>query len=166
MPYDYNYDTDEQRLAFSDINDMLASCPARKKLVIADACHAGSYNYYLASKSGGSSLFKRPQQEASDAFFRELSKASAGTAFILSSSAEEDSLEVSTLHQSVFTHFILRGLRGEANTNGDEVISVKELFDYIYKNVTRYAHDLGKVQTPVLKGNFDPNMPVAMVRKN
>ena len=57
-------------------------------------------------------------------------------------------------------------MKGEANMNGDEVITVQELFDYVYRNVTTYAQKLGKTQTPVLKGNFDPNMPVAMVRKN
>ena len=158
-----DYDGNNVRLFHSEVNDLLAACPAQYKLVIADACNSGSY---LAVKSPPTSdLFYRTHQDVQDVFFRELNRASAGTAFILSSLADEESLEVSTLHQSIFSYFIVRGMKGEANTNNDEVITVQELFDYVYKNVTEYAQKLGKVQTPVLKGNYDPNMPVAMIRK-
>ncbi len=161
LPTDYN--GSNIRLFHSEVNDLMAACPAKYKLVIADACNSGSY---LASKSVTNDVFKSSQQDVQDAFFRELNRASPGTAFILSSQADEESLEVSTLHQSIFSYFILRGMKGEANSNGDEVVTVQELFDYVYNRVTAYALNLGKVQTPVIKGNYDPNMPVAMVRKN
>ncbi len=157
-----DYDGSNIRLFHSDVNDLLAECSARYKLVIADACNSGSY---LASKSVNQTVFKQTKYEAQDAFFRELNRASPGTAFILSSQADEESLEVSTLHQSIFSYFVLQGMKGEANTNNDEVITVQELFDYVSHKVTTYALSLGKVQTPVIKGNYDPNMPVAMVKK-
>lgn len=158
-----DYDNSNQRLFHSEVNDLLGACPAKYKLVIADACNSGSY---LASKSVNKEVFQRSQQDVQDAFFRELNRASPGTAFILSSQADEESLEVSSLHQSIFSYFVLRGMKGEANVNEDEVVTVQELFDYVYRKVTGYALSLGKVQTPVIKGNYDPNMPVAMVRKN
>ena len=158
-----DYDGNHVRLYHNEVNDLMTACPAKYKLVIADACNSGSY---LATKSVKTDIFNHSQQDVQDVFFRELNRASAGTAFILSSLADEESLEVSTLHQSIFSYFVLRGMKGEANMNGDEVITVQELFDYVYRNVTTYAQKLGKTQTPVLKGNFDPNMPVAMVRKN
>ena len=161
LPIDY--DGSNLRLFHSEVNDLLAACPAKYKLVIADACNSGSY---LASKSVNNTFSKHTQQDVQDAFFRELNRASPGTAFILSSQADEESLEVSTLHQSIFSYFVLRGMKGEANANDDEVVTVQELFDYVYRKVTAYALKLGKVQTPVIKGNYDPNMPVAMIRKN
>jgi hypothetical protein len=154
-----DYDGGSMRVYHSEINELLSACPAKHKLVIADACHSGSY---LASKSPRRDKSRRPTQDIQEAFYRELSRTSPGTAFILSSSAEEESLEVSSLHQSIFSYFVLRGLKGEANSNGNEVITVQELFDYVYRNVTAYAFSLGKVQTPVIKGNYDPEMPVAM----
>ncbi|MBL7816269.1 MAG: caspase family protein [Saprospiraceae bacterium] len=158
-----DYDGNNVRLFHTEVNDLLSACPAKYKLVIADACNSGSY---LAVKSPTKSIFESSsQRDVQDAFFRELNRASAGTAYILSSQADEESLEVSTLHQSIFSYFVLRGMKGEANTNDDEVITIKELFDYVYQKVTTYAKSLGKIQTPVLKGNFDPNMPVAMIRK-
>ena len=160
LPTDYN--GSNIRLFHSEVNDLMAQCPAKYKLVIADACNSGSY---LASKSVTNDVFKSTQQDIQDAFFRELNRASPGTAFILSSQADEESLEVSTLHQSIFSYFVLRGMKGEANSNGDEVVTVQELFNYVYRHVTSYALSLGKIQTPVIKGNYDPNMPVAMIRK-
>lgn len=157
-----DYDGNNVRLFHSEVNDLLAACPAQYKLVIADACNSGSY---LASKSVKNEVFYSTGQDVQDVFFRELNRASAGTAFILSSMADEESLEVSTLHQSIFSYFVVRGMKGEANVNGDEVVTVQELFDYVYQNVTAYALKLGKIQTPVIKGNYDPNMPVAMIRR-
>jgi hypothetical protein len=157
-----DYDGSNVRLFHSEVNDLMSACPAKYKLVIADACNSGSY---LASKSVNNDVFRSSQQDVQDAFFRELNRASPGTAFILSSQADEESLEVSTLHQSIFSFFVVKGMKGEANVNDDEVVTIKELFDYVYREVTAYALSLGKIQTPVLKGTFDPNMPVAMIRK-
>ncbi len=158
-----DYDGSNVRLFHSEVNDLMTACPAKYKLVIADACNSGSY---LASKSVNNDVFKSSQQDTQDAFFRELNRASPGTAFILSSQADEESLEVSTLHQSIFSYFVVKGMKGEANVNGDDVVTIKELFDYVSREVKAYAWNLGKIQTPVLKGTFDPNMPVAMIRKN
>lgn len=158
-----DYDGSNVRLFHSEVNDVMTACPAKYKLVIADACNSGSY---LASKSVTNDVFRSSQQETQDVFFRELNRASPGTAFILSSRADEESLEVSTLHQSIFSFFVVKGMKGEANVNGDEVVTIKELFDYVSREVSAYALNLGKIQTPVLKGTFDPNMPVAMIRKN
>lgn len=158
-----DYDGNNLRLFHSEVTDLLSTCPAQYKLVIADACNSGSY---LASKSvKNNEVFYSTGQDVQDVFFRELNRASSGTAFILSSMADEESLEVSTLHQSIFSYFVVRGMKGEANVNGDEIITVQELFDYVYTNVTSYAKKLGKIQTPVIKGNYDPNMPVAMIRR-
>jgi uncharacterized caspase-like protein len=152
-----DYDGDGIRLYHAEINKILAECPAKTKLVIADACHSGSY---IASKGIDSN--KKPVKKD---IFEEMNNAQPGIAYFLSSQAEEESLEVSTLHNSVFTYFVMRGLKGEANYNNDNVVTIKELFDYVYLNVTDYAAKLGKVQTPMLKGHFDPNLPVSVVKR-
>lgn len=153
-----DYDGADIQLRHREINTMMAKCPARHKLIIADACFAGSY---VTSKG----LKPKPiAAEMSDRFYGELQKSETGTAYFLSCAPEEESLEVNTFHDSVFTHFILKGLKGAANTNGDKIITLQELFDYVHKNVTVYAASLGKSQTPMIKGNYDPNMPVAVLK--
>ena len=153
-----DYDGAGLQLRHREINTMMTKCPARHKLIIADACFAGSF---VASKG----LNSRPNaNEMSERFYGELQKSETGTAYFLSCAPNEESLEVNTFHDSVFTHFVLKGLKGAANTNGDKIITLKELFDYVYKNVTVYASSLGKSQTPMMKGNYDLNMPVAVLK--
>jgi uncharacterized caspase-like protein len=66
------------------------------------------------------------------------------------------------LRSGVFSHFLVKGLKGEADANEDRVITIKELFVYVHQNVRTYT---GNVQTPTLTGNYDENMPVAIVRE-
>ena len=84
-----------------------------------------------------------------------------GTALLMSSKGEEYSLEDGGLRSGIFSHFLVKGLKGEADTSGDKIVSVRELFNFVYKQVRLYT---GNVQTPTLTGQFDDNMPVAAVR--
>jgi Caspase domain/MORN repeat len=159
LPHDYS-ETQNVKLDYTDMNDILSACPAKYKLVIGDACYVGSL---LASKSVDPNPTKRP--ENSDAFYRELNRAAPGTAFLLSSTAEEESFEMTNQVCSIFTQFVLDGMKGKANTDNNDVITITELYDYVAHEVTSLANKVGKSQTPVLRGNFDPLMPVAVIRR-
>ncbi len=143
-----DYDGLGNILSHDEIRELLERCPARRKLVIADACYAGSYTDFVA---------KGPEQE----FRQLLSRTGPGTAIILSSRAQEISLESDRLRQGVFSHFLLRGLKGEADADGDAVVTVQELFDYVSTNVRTYT---GGRQHPSIFGQYDPHMPVSVVR--
>ena len=121
------------------------------QICIADACHSGGL---LAMKGAdaNNALLK---------YYEALAQSSPGSALILSSKSSETSLESSGLRQGVFSHFLIRGLKGEADTNFDNIIGVQELFDFTYHNVRSYT---GSRQSPVIKGNFDRRMPVAVIR--
>ncbi len=153
-----DYDGAMLQLYHKEINSLMAKCPARHKLIIADACYAGSY---IAAKGVNTSSNKLANTEK---FYSDLNNSNSGTAYMLSCAPDEESLEVNTLQNSVFTYFVLKGLNGEANTNNDGEITLKELFDYVKYNVIAYAKTIGKVQTPMLKGNYDLNMPVAIIK--
>jgi hypothetical protein len=161
LPHDY--DDNDVKIEYSEINDLLSACPAKHKLVIGDACFVGSL---WASKSIEPSLFKEKEDEKNEGFFRELNRSAPGTAFLLSSSADEESFEISSYGRSIFTHYILEGLKGAANSNDDDIITVTELFEYAEANVRLLAARVKKEQTPLMRGTFDPNMPVAMKRGN
>lgn len=160
LPHDY--DDNDVKIDYTELNDLLTSCPAKHKLVIGDACFVGSL---WASKSVEPSVLETPDEVEGNAFFRELNRTAPGTAFMLSSSADEESFEISSYGRSIFTHYVLEGLKGAANANDDEVITVKELFEYAASNVRILASRVKKEQTPLLRGTFDPNMPVAMKRQ-
>ena len=94
-------------------------------------------------------------------YYANLAKSVAGTALLMSSKADETSLESSGLRQGVFSHFLIRGLKGEGDVNKDKVVTIEELFNFINANVRDYT---GNRQSPVIKGTYDPKMPVAVVR--
>ena len=56
---------------------------------------------------------------------------------------------------------LIRGLNGEADTNQNKIVTIQEIADFVSKGVRKYT---AKVQTPVLTGNYDTNMPVAVIR--
>ncbi len=151
LPYDY--DGFNNKLLHEDINDIFERSAAKYKLCIADACHSGS----LLALKGAST------ESALAVYYQTLGQAAAGTALIMSSKSEETSLESTGLRQGVFSHFLIRGLKGEADFDGNQVVGVQELFDYIYEGVRDYT---GNRQSPVIKGSYDPAMTVAVIRQH
>lgn len=146
LPFDF--DGYNRKLQHEEIGELLQNSPARYKICFADACHSGG-------------LFAERAVEVQPelvSFYQDLFAAAQGTAIIMSSKSEETSLESSGLRQGVFSHFLIRGLKGEADYNGDSLVSIQELYDYIYVNVRAYT---GMRQSPVIKGNYDPHMPVS-----
>lgn len=137
------------KLSHEEINEIMKTSKAKLNLCIVDACYSGS----LVSD------FKGDKDLMMKAYYSGLSPEDKPSAIFLSSKSEETSLESKGLRQGVFSYFLLRGLKGEADYNKDGVISIKELFDYVSLNVKEYTD--GK-QTPVIKGNFDEKMPIVV----
>jgi len=149
LPIDF--DGYNNKVGHDEIATLFNKCKAKYKLCIADACHSGSI---FAMRSG-------EQEPVLNQYYQTLSKAVSGTALIMSSKADETSLESAGLRQGVFSHFLIRGLKGEADKSKDKIVSVQEIYEYIYDNVRAYT---GNRQSPVIKGGYDPTMPVAVVR--
>ncbi len=59
----------------------------------------------------------------------------------------------------IFTYYVVKGLEGEADTNGDGVVSADELAEYVHTNV-RLATNAAQNPTSE-RGSFDPNMVLA-----
>lgn len=150
LPIDY--DGYNNKFYHEEINAILKASPAKFKLCIADACHSGSL---LAMRDGAI------ENILAD-YYESLAQAAPSTALIMSSKSEETSLESNSLRQGVFSHFLIRGLKGEGDANRDGVIALQELFDYIRSNVRSYT---GMRQSPLITGSYDINMPVAVVRQ-
>ena len=137
-------------VGYEEIKSRLSLCDARQKLVIADACYSGSL---LAAKT--------PMFESVDLFYKKLSSSGGGTSFLLSSKSEEYSLESQGLRQGIFSHYLIQGLKGKADKNADRLVNLDELYNYVYTNVRTYS---GNMQSPILAGDIDRNMPLASVR--
>ena len=55
----------------------------------------------------------------------------------------------------MFTYYLMEGLAGAANRDGNQYITIQELFYYVYHNVEDMTIKMGKKQTPVLFGKFN-----------
>lgn len=149
LPVDF--DGYNNQLRHDEIKALLEESRAKHKIVLADACHSGS----LLS-------MKTPLQIALKRYYEAFEQSSGGMALLMSSKGEEYSLEDGGLRSGIFSHFLVRGLKGAANQNDDGLVTIQELFDYVHQNVRMYT---GNIQTPTLTGQFDPKMPVAFVRE-
>lgn len=59
----------------------------------------------------------------------------------------------------IFTYYVVKGLEGEADTDGDGVVSADELAEYVHTNVREATN---AAQNPTSeRGSFDPNMVLA-----
>ena len=154
LPVDF--DGFNNKLQHQDIKDVFGETKAKHKLVLADACHSGSLLSMRAATSN--TAVHATLKKYYDAF--ENSK--GGTALLLSSKGDEYSLEDKGLRQGIFSHYLIRGLKGEADKNKNKIVTVTELFDFVHGKVRVYT---GNAQTPTITGEFDPNMPVAVSRR-
>ena len=151
LPVDF--DGYNNKLRHEEVKQILLQSKAKHKLCIADACHSGTLNYGLAAKG--------PAPLSLDKYYQAFEDSNGGVALLMSSKAEELSLEDHGLRHGVFTYYLLRGLKGAANANGDHIITIRELYNYVYAKVREYT---ANVQTPVLTGAYDDAMPVAFQR--
>lgn len=153
LPVDY--DGYNNKLRHEEIKEVFKASKAKHKLCIADACHSGTLNYNsnLAAKG--------PVPVSTQRYYQAFEDADGGIALLMSSKAEELSLEDHGLRQGVFTYYVLQGLKGQADTNGDYLVTIKELYNFVYAKVRDYT---ANVQTPILTGDYDDNMPVALRR--
>lgn len=147
LPIDF--DGYNNKLFHQEINQIMTQSRARYKLCIADACHSGSM---LASRSGDIDEY------LVDNYYRTLAQAQPGTALIMSSKSEETSLEASGLRQGVFSHYLIRGLKGDADINKDKDVTIQELFNFVYHQVRHYT---GNLQSPIIRGDYDREMVIS-----
>ncbi|MEO1513617.1 MAG: caspase family protein [Bacteroidota bacterium] len=149
LPVDF--DGFNNRLKHEDIQAVLKQSKAKHKLCLADACHSGSLTAMRSTLADGLKDY-----------YSAFENSEGGTALLLSSKGSEVSLEDHGLRQGIFSHFLMRGLKGEADFNGNSIVTIKELFDFVHRKVRAYT---ANAQTPKLSGEFDPAMPVALVRR-
>ncbi len=121
-------------------------------LLIADACHSGGFS---------PGLEKTVAKEAG-AFFS-LFQGLKGRLAIASSRPDETSREDERLGNSIFTHFLIKGLRGEAaGDSRDGKITAQQLYQYLYNAVRKATNDEQSPQLYAAKG-ADAHTPVFRV---
>ena len=148
-------DLAQTAVAGDEFSALLSAVPARRLLVMLDACHAGGSADLKAADD--SMVWKAG---LSDAYYEALSQGS-GRVVIASSKEDQFSYVRPQGDLSLFTYHLLQALRGKAAVRGDGLIRVLDVFHYVNEAVQA---DEPK-QTPILKvKDLDLNFPIALDR--
>lgn len=130
------YDKDSY-LSYDEIQQIFRNCKAKRKIIFADACHSGGMTGKYSS----------------------VSRNDLEILLFLACRDNEVSAEIGFMPNGVFTTYLLRGLRGNADGKGygnqDGKVSAKELFNYVSKGV---IYKTNNEQHPVMWGKFDDSM--------
>jgi uncharacterized caspase-like protein len=142
--------------AFSmqEMQGLVARIPAERVVVLLDTSYS--------SAAGGRSLAlpnARPHN-LGDQFLDRLAK-SRGRLVIAASSPNEVALEPADLGHGLFTYYLLEGLAGKADRNGDGIVTVSELFPYLEDQIDRKSRAAGGRQRPVMKGDIEGTLPLS-----
>lgn len=137
------------RFAIDEIDGLVRGSPARMRILIVDACRSGS----LTRVKGGTPA------PPFDVRVRR-ADSSEGAVFLTSSAANEDAQESDALRGSFFTHYLVSGLFGAADSDGDRRVSLSEAYAFAYEGTLRASsRSLGGTQHPTfsydLRGHED-----------
>lgn len=173
--YFATYDTDfthpaGRGISYDQIEWLLDGIPARRKLLLIDACHSGEVDReelagpeaaplaenvvttFEGAKGVGSittsSVGLQNSFELMQQLFANLNRGS-GAVVISAAAGDSFALESDEWQNGVFTYAILNGLKNlQADADGDEQITVSELRSYVYAKV---VEETGGRQKPTTR---------------
>ncbi len=122
----------------------LEKIPAKSKTIVLDACFSGGSQQGMIIKNASP-------------MYIDVKTPLIGENLNLLTSAEGD--QISSWYpegkHSLFTYYVLRALRGEADVNKNRKVTLAELKKYLSEQVTYMARrKYGREQTPIVKGEL------------
>lgn len=160
-PVDYDRNAPETTgIEADELSAFIKAIPASRVVVILDSCHADGA-VHLKSDADHLKIpfgFRAPALE----------KLASGSGRVVISSCRESetSITFSAKGHSLFTYFLLEGLRGGApvGAKDDGLVRVFELFEYVSTQVPANPVVRNHVQHPVMKMHAEDNFPIALRR--
>ncbi len=130
---------------------------AEQVVIIADACHSGGIGEDFDRQRRGNRALKANRINSS---LEKLTDTGKGVAILSSASDNQLAQESSKWGggHGVFTYYLLKGLKGDADYNGDKVVTMGELIPYVSEKVRRSTYNS---QSPTIAGKFDPALSIS-----
>ncbi len=125
------------RMLLTELQDLVEAVPVDTRVLVLDACRAGE----LTRARGGTPV-------APFEIVVEDRLASRGTAILTAAAAGEDAQESDRLAGGVFTHHLVAGLRGAADSTGDLRVSLDEIYRYTYARTLETTATAPTLQHP------------------
>jgi tetratricopeptide (TPR) repeat protein len=119
---------------------------AKSKILITDSCHSG------AIRPEDTQNFNHAVVDVSKSLFS-----------LTASRDRERSFESASWGggHGIFTYYVVKGLEGQADENGDGIVTADELQEYVHRNVREASK--GQQNPTADAGSFDPHMLLAYV---
>jgi len=111
----------ESKYDYSTLKAAITAVPSDIHVVILDSCYSGNF---IRTKGGQK---RKP-------FLIDDSSVVTGHAYLSSSSDNESSQESDEIESSYFTNAMITGLRGAADTSGDNKVTLNELYSYAFND--------------------------------
>ena len=149
LPQDLLYRNSESLaaggLGGNELRTLLARIPSTKTVVVLDTCSSGAFG--LSGRSLG-------EKGAIDRLSR-----LSGRVVLAAAGDQRMALESPDNQRGIFTGALIKALSGHADSNGDGLVGVREVADYVEQEVQRITRELFKYeQTPMsdLRGQNFP----------
>jgi len=126
-----------------------------KVIMFADACHSGAL---------GMPSLRGSRAAITNKLFSAIAQAKNGVAILAASSANEFSQEDQKWGggHGVFTYYVLQGLKGKADEDGDGLVRTEELFQFVRREVAKATK--GKQNPLIIDRGYDRKLPLGVVR--
>jgi hypothetical protein len=139
----------DSRLRLEDLRAYLSTAVADIRIGVIDSCRSGIVNRTKGAR-------RAPAFEIEAAGSQE----TRGLVLLTSASGDEDAQESDDIGGSYFSHYLVSGLRGDADRSRDRRVTLSEAYAYAYaRTVADTAESAAGAQHPTfsydLKGNAD-----------
>lgn len=139
-------------LEIREIEQLVRGSSANVRLLMLDACRSGA----LTRVKGGA---KAPPV----ATRTDTPLAGQGAIFLTASAAGEDAQESDTLQGSFFTHYLVSGLRGAADRDGDGFVTIDEAYEHSNEATVRATSStLNGTQHPTFRFEMRGRSPLVL----
>jgi len=121
-------------ISMATINEIKNLIPTKQILIVIDACYSGivGHHVYNKNKNTINSKIKKELTKETIEIYTE-----NNCYQILTSGKSNQTAKMGPKwdNHSVFTYYLLIGLKGDADTNDDTIITLYELYNYVERNV-------------------------------
>ena len=130
------------------IYDYLNESQSKAQVVILDACHSGAR-----------------KDRAGETLEEEFVFSAEGRITLASSGISESSFEWDDKQHGVFSYYVVEGLAGDADSNGDGFVTAMETSTYVTSGVRKWAFDNSKAQNPRILSNISGDIVLTRIRE-
>jgi uncharacterized caspase-like protein len=126
----------DDRYSYQTLRDRLDQIAADVRIAVLDACSSGAFTRLKGGRA------RKP-------FMVDESSNMRGHAFLTSSAESEAAQESDRIRASYFTHYLVSGFRGAADTSGDGKVTLSEAYRFAFdETLGRTVHTRGGAQHP------------------